>query len=208
MHVAPRWGPRWYNFTILLSPDQISREETIQKRYFCLANPILWVSHSHSHSTGWYSWQGSRSILGLAHVVTGPGVMVSSLSWLWSGFNQPGDRAHDTLSAPVKWKFNKTSEQKKNPPFYYVPFQWSDTFLDVFTLWKSPEEASRALNVSQWSIMISIERVWKLCWNMRAMHGDSCGKCQRLGWKIRNKVRRRNVIKSSKSLQGGRHLYI
>ena len=29
MHVAPRCGPRWYNFTILLSPDQISREETI-----------------------------------------------------------------------------------------------------------------------------------------------------------------------------------
>ena len=100
-------------------------------RYLCLANPILWVSHSR---TGWYSWQGSRSIFGLTHVVTGPGVMVSSLSWLWSGFNQFGDSDHDTLSAPVKWKFNKISEQKKNPPYYYVPFQWSDTFLDVFTL--------------------------------------------------------------------------
>ena len=34
MHVAPRCGPRWYNFTILISRDHISREGTIQTFLF------------------------------------------------------------------------------------------------------------------------------------------------------------------------------
>ena len=77
-------------------------------------NPILWVSHSRRL----ISWQSSRSILlwTLWRLTRGHGVITShhvSHSWLWSGFNHPSDSADDTLTAPVKWKFNKISQQKK-----------------------------------------------------------------------------------------------
>ena len=123
MHVAPRWGLRWYNFTILISHDHNSREWTIQTFLFhelfllaiFLSNPILWVSRSRrrildtvgeapdpfwdEHNGGSHvvmvSWcHGVITLLSL--------IRIQSARW----------QAYDTLTAPVKWKFNKISQQK------------------------------------------------------------------------------------------------
>ena len=120
MHVAPRCGPRWYNFTILISRDHISREGTIQTFLFhglflAIFLSIIPFCGSVTHA-GWSVGKAPDPFCyehsGGSHVVTVSSHHVSH-SWLWSGFNHPSDSADDTLSAPVKWKFNKISQQKK-----------------------------------------------------------------------------------------------
>ena len=120
MHVAPRCGPRWYNFTILIYRDHISREGTIQTFLFhglFLAIFLSIIPFCGSVTrTGWSVGKAPDPFCyehsGGSHVVTVSSHHVSH-SWLWSGFNHPSDSADDTLSAPVKWKFNKISQQKK-----------------------------------------------------------------------------------------------
>ena len=94
-------------------------------RYFCLIPFCGSVTHTHRL----ISWLSSRSILlwtlwsleahtwsrchHITHHVSHSWSHHMSHSWLWSGFNHPGDSADDTLTASVKWKFNKISQQKK-----------------------------------------------------------------------------------------------
>ena len=148
MHVAPRWGLRWYNFTILISHDHNSREWTIQTFLFhelfllaiFLSNPILWVSRSRRRildTVGeapdpfWDEHTGGSHVVMVSwcHGVMVSwcrGVMVSSHSWLWSGFNQPGDRLMTRSPRQSNGNLTRSASKKSNNPPYYVPFHWAN----------------------------------------------------------------------------------
>ena len=163
MHVAPRCGLRWYNFTILISRDHISREGTIQTFLFhglflaiFLSNPILWVSHSHRL----ISWQSSRSILlwTLWRLTRGHGVITSRhITCHTPGSDQDSITPVTALMtrSPRQSNGNLTrSASKKSNPQCYFPFQCSSLWKFWHTSWcdwsfkDGSEEKPQALNVS------------------------------------------------------------
>ena len=140
MHVAPRCGPRWYNFTILISRDHISREGTIQTFLFhglflaiFLSNPILWVSHSHSQVDQLAQLQihfvMNTLVSGGSHVVTvsshhitchtphhTPGSDQDSITPVTALMTRSPRQSNGNLT--------RSASKKSNPPCYF-PFQCS-----------------------------------------------------------------------------------